>query len=58
MPDRSAGSSTRPLVLCADEHVLDDLLRLAAAAGVEAEVAADPGAARTAWGGGRARPGG
>src|SRR5205085_11121590 len=30
-------------------HLLDDLLRVAAAAGVELEVAAEPGAARRAW---------
>lgn len=41
----------RPLLVCADERLLDDLLRLAAAAGVETEVAGDPGAARSAWAG-------
>lgn len=36
----------RPLVLTGDEDLLDDLLRLAAAAGVEVDVAQDPAAAR------------
>jgi secretion/DNA translocation related CpaE-like protein len=39
----------RPLVITADPQVLDDLLRIAAAAGLELEVAADPGAARRSW---------
>ena len=39
----------RPLVITADPQVLDDLLRVAAAVGVELEVAAEPGAARRAW---------
>ena len=39
----------RPLVLTADRGLLDDLLRLAAAADVEPEVAADASSARTAW---------
>jgi secretion/DNA translocation related CpaE-like protein len=39
----------RPLVVTGDEGLLDDLLRLAAAAGVEVEVAADAGAARSHW---------
>lgn len=38
--------TSRPLVVTADERLLDDLLRLAAAGGVEVEVAADPAAAR------------
>jgi secretion/DNA translocation related CpaE-like protein len=42
-------SSTRPLVITADEGLLDDLLRLAAAAGVEIDVAPDAGAARSRW---------
>ncbi len=39
----------RPLVVTADELVLDDILRLAAAAGVEVIVAADAAAARPGW---------
>jgi hypothetical protein len=35
-----------PLVVTADEDLLDHLLRLAAAAGTEVDVAADPAAAR------------
>jgi secretion/DNA translocation related CpaE-like protein len=42
----------RPLVLTADEKLLDDLLRLAAAADVAVDVMADPAAARRAWAGG------
>jgi secretion/DNA translocation related CpaE-like protein len=48
VPDPPA-SLRRPLVLTADPSLLDDLLRLAAAAGVEPEVDADPGAARRSW---------
>ncbi len=40
----------RPLVVTDDPDLLDELLRLAAAAGVEAAVAPDPGAARALWG--------
>jgi len=39
----------RPLLLTGDPVLLDDLLRLAAAAGVETEVAPDAGAARASW---------
>jgi hypothetical protein len=39
----------RPLVVTADPLLLDDLLRVCAAAGVEPEVAADVGAARRSW---------
>lgn len=39
----------RPLLVTSDPDVLDDLLRLAATAGVELEVAPDAGAARRAW---------
>lgn len=38
-----------PLVLTADEGVLDDLLRLAAAAGVKVDVVPDPRSAHGAW---------
>ncbi len=40
---------TRPLVVTEDPALLDDLLRLAATAGVELVVAADAGAARSWW---------
>ncbi|MCU1603480.1 MAG: helicase/secretion neighborhood CpaE-like protein, partial [Frankiales bacterium] len=40
---------SRPLILTADPFALDDLLRLAAAAGVEVDVAAHPGEARRSW---------
>ena len=43
------GPATRPLLVTADERLLDDLLRLAAAAGAEVDVAADAGEARTRW---------
>ena len=39
----------RPLVVTSDAVLLDDLLRLAATAGVELEVAHDAGAARRSW---------
>jgi secretion/DNA translocation related CpaE-like protein len=41
--------AVRPLVVTADQALLDDLLRLAAAAGIAPEVIADAGAARRAW---------
>ncbi|MGH8890746.1 MAG: septum site-determining protein Ssd [Acidothermaceae bacterium] len=41
--------SLRPLLVTSDADVLDDLLRLAAAVGVELEVAPDPVAAKAAW---------
>lgn len=40
---------TTPLLVTADESLLDEMLRLAAAAGVTPEVAADPGAALRSW---------
>jgi len=43
-------SSDRPLVVTADPDVLDELLRLAATAGVELDVAPDARAARRSWG--------
>jgi len=43
------GALSRPLVVTADPTLLDDLLRLCAAAGVECEVAADMGSARRGW---------
>src|SRR5690606_42040171 len=39
----------RPLVVMQDEALLDEVLRLAAAAGCEVEVAPDPPAARGSW---------
>lgn len=39
----------RPLVITTDTDVLDDIVRLASAAGVEVQVATDPAAARTPW---------
>jgi secretion/DNA translocation related CpaE-like protein len=45
-----AGSlAARPLVVASDPTLLDDVLRLAAAAGVEIDVAPDLVAARTGW---------
>lgn len=42
-------ATRRPLVVTADELLLDDILRLAATAGVQVEAAADPGSARPVW---------
>lgn len=42
-------AQARPLLLTDDPVLLDDLLRLSAAAGVEVEVAAEAGRARVAW---------
>jgi hypothetical protein len=39
----------RPLLVTADPDLLDDVLRLAAVAGVEIEVAADAASSRSAW---------
>jgi secretion/DNA translocation related CpaE-like protein len=39
----------RPLLVTADPELLDDLLRLAAVAGVDVDVAPDPVAARQSW---------
>jgi secretion/DNA translocation related CpaE-like protein len=44
-------SLSRPLLITADPVLLDDVLRLAAAAGVDLEVAADAAAARRSWSG-------
>ncbi len=52
VPSRARPPSTgRPLVATGDERLLDDLLRLAAAAGVSVDVAPDAAAARAAWAG-------
>ena len=48
-PHDPSVAAPRPLVVCADERLLDELLRLAAAAGVELEVAHDAGAASRSW---------
>jgi secretion/DNA translocation related CpaE-like protein len=40
---------SRPLLITSDQDLLDDLLRLCAAAGVEVDVAPDPTAARPGW---------
>jgi chitodextrinase len=47
--NQPAQGAARSLVLTADEALLDELLRLAAAAGVEVDVAPDPVAARPRW---------
>lgn len=44
-----AGQVARPLLVTADEHLLDALLRLAAAAGVTPQVASDAVTARRSW---------
>ncbi len=51
MPARTAirPGPCRPLVVTADQDLLDDLLRLAAAGGTEVDVAADPAAARVRY---------
>lgn len=43
------GASDRPLLLADDPELVDDLIRLASAGGVEVEVATEPGAAWRAW---------
>ena len=48
-PPMRAGGSSRALVVTADESLLDDLLRLAAAASAEVDVVHDVGAARSGW---------
>jgi secretion/DNA translocation related CpaE-like protein len=49
LPPSRLPSSRRPLVVTADPALLDDLVRLSAAAGAEPDVAADAVAARSAW---------
>ena len=48
-PTRPAPTGRRPLVVTADEDLLDDVLRLAAAVGTEVEVAAEVSGGRTSW---------
>lgn len=45
----SSRAGSRPLLLTADEQLIDDLVRLAAVAGVEATVVPDVAAARRLW---------
>lgn len=45
----TGGAAARPLVLTGDEDLLDELLRIAATAGVELDVAADAAGARRRW---------
>ena len=49
MGGQSQAARRRPLVVTADPELLDELLRLSAAAGVEPDVAAEPGVARGSW---------
>jgi len=49
VPVRNLGPAAAVLVVTAEERLLDDVLRLSAAAGVTPEVAADSGAALRAW---------
>lgn len=42
-------AAPRPLLLCADEQITDEVLRLAAVSGVDIEVAVDPGAVRARY---------
>jgi secretion/DNA translocation related CpaE-like protein len=46
---RSETERRRPLLVTGDPALLDEMLRLCAAAGVEPDVAADPGSARGSW---------
>jgi secretion/DNA translocation related CpaE-like protein len=48
-PARDRVPPARTLVVTSDERLLDDVLRLAAAAGVDVEVQPDPGGARPSW---------
>lgn len=49
-PEQSAWAGGRPLIVAEDGELLEDLLRIAAAAGAEPDVAAEPGAALSrAW---------
>ena len=47
--NRFIAPGKRPLLVTSDDRVLDDLFRLAAAAGVEADAVADAAAARARW---------
>lgn len=48
-PTTAPTRPTRPLVVTADDGLLDDVLRLAAAAGTDVDVAHDAGSARSSW---------
>lgn len=47
--NQPASAGTRPLVVTSDERILDDLLRLCAAAGAVPDVVPEGGAARPRW---------
>lgn len=47
--DRREPSARQPLLVTADERLLDDLVRLATAVGAELTLASDPGSARAVW---------
>lgn len=47
--ERGIGAARRPLLVTGDERLLDDVLRLAAAATVSVDVRSEVGDARTAW---------
>lgn len=47
--DPASGGVRRPLLVTGDEHLLDDVLRLAAAATVSLDVRSEIGDARSAW---------
>jgi len=49
LPEPLEAGPRRPLIITADPLLLDHLVRLTAAAGVEPEVAADAGAVRRSW---------
>jgi secretion/DNA translocation related CpaE-like protein len=49
MPISTDAAPNRPLLVTADPDLLDDVLRLGAAAGVDVEVAHDPLGARVGW---------
>ena len=49
-PDSAPDSSSlRPLILTGDPHLLDQMLRMAVAVGIEPEVAHDAGAVQRSW---------
>src|SRR5204862_1784786 len=48
-PPATAAAPSPPLIVTADRALADDLLRLAAAAGVQPTIAADAGTARSGW---------
>lgn len=48
-PPTAVGGNTLPLVVTSDDHVLDDVLRIAAAAGTEIDLSPEAGSARSRW---------